>query len=139
MINNLASYFESEQEYYLQSIKYDRIVGDMPQNKYDLNCTDTISTEAYEEGKVRLTLKRKVAFKPEDFFELSIEFGAILSFKKEKKGEIDWDKVNLEDEFRNNGSFVLANLASRISLLIAEITSSFGQQPIILPVGISNE
>lgn len=138
MINNLASYFEPEQEYYLQSIKYDRIVGKTPQNKYDLNCTDTISTEDHD-GKVRLTLKRKVVFEPEDFFELSIEFGAILNFKKEKKGEIDWEKVNLEDEFRINGSFVLTNLASRISLLIAEITSSFGQQPIILPIGISNE
>ena len=45
--------------------------------------------------------------------------------------------MNLAEEFRKNGQFVLGNLMNRISLLIAEITSSFGQAPIILPPSIA--
>ena len=59
--------------------------------------------------------------------------------KKERKEEYDWDKINLAEEFRENGEFVLGNLMSRISLLIAEITSSFGQIPLILPPAIASK
>ena len=58
----------------------------------------------------------------------ALSYGAILKIKKERKEEYDWDKINLAEEFRENGEFVLGNLMSRISLLIAEITSSFGQR-----------
>ena len=45
--------------------------------------------------------------------------------------------INLADEFRKNGDFVTIQLMSRITLLIAEITSSFGQQPLILPTALA--
>lgn len=43
------------------------------------------------------------------------------------------------DEVRNNGEFVTNNLMARISLLIAQITTSFGQSPIILPPNVAKE
>ena len=76
-------------------------------------------------------------FDPEEIFELSVSFSAILKLNGEKKDDYDWTKINLAEEFRENGQFVLGNLVNRISLLIAEITSSFGQTPIILPSGIA--
>ena len=42
-------------------------------------------------------------------------------------------------EFEKHGDFVLENLMNRISLLISEITSSFGQSPIVLPPTIISE
>ena len=39
----------------------------------------------------------------------------------------------MAEEFRDNGKFVTDNLMSRISLMIAQITSSYGQSPLILP------
>ena len=51
----------------------------------------------------------------------------------EKVKEHDWHNMNMAAEFKENGAFVLNNLMSRISLQIAQITSSYGQVPLILP------
>ena len=56
-----------------------------------------------------------------------------MQFNEETKNEINWHEINLAEEFRANGDFVMQNLLNRISLLIAEVTASFGQSPIILP------
>lgn len=65
-------------------------------------------------------------------FELSVSFGAVLDFDEKRKSEYDWRNINMADEIKENGEFVLSNLFSRISLLIGQITGSFGQQPLIL-------
>ena len=138
MISNLTDYFETEQEFYLDKITYNRIEKKEETREYSLNCIDNIDVEANEDT-VKLTVTRVLKFDPEEIFELSVSFGAILKFKEEKKKEYDWTKINLAEEFRKNGQFVMGNLMSRISLLIAEITSSFGQTPIMLPPGIATE
>lgn len=136
MIDNLVDYFTNEQEFYLDKISYNRINKNRQVAEYILSCIDSIETGVDEDG-VKLTIKRVLKFDPEGVFALSVSFGAILKFNKEKKGEYDWKNINLTEEFRENGQFVLGNLMNRISLLIAEITSSFGQTPIILPPSIA--
>lgn len=136
MISNLVDYFSDEQEFYLENISYSRIDKKEQAKEYSLNCIDNIGVEVNEEV-VKLTVSRVLKFDPEEFFELSVSFGAILKFNEENKKEHDWKEIHLADEFRENGQFVLGNLMSRISLLIAEITSSFGQTPIILPPEIA--
>ena len=53
--------------------------------------------------------------------------------------EYDWFDVNLAEEFRENGDFITIHLMNRITLLIGEITSSFGQQPFILPPNLAKK
>lgn len=136
MISNLEDYFVDEQEYYLDKVFYNRIDRNEEIREYSLNCIDNIDVEINEDI-VRLTVKRVLKFKPEEIFELLVSFGVVLKFNAEKKGDYDWEKIDLEEEFRENGQFVWGNLMHRISLLIAEITSSFGQTPIILPPEIA--
>lgn len=136
MIDNLVDYFETEQEFYLDKVVYNRIDKKEEAEEYSLNCIDNIDVEV-NEGIVKLTVKRILKFKPEEIFELSVSYGAILKIKEEKMEEYDWDEVDFEEEFRENGQFVLGNLMNRMSLLIAEITSSFGQSPLILPPTIA--
>lgn len=69
---------------------------------------------------------------------LSVSFGAELKFNN-RKSEQDWMKINLAEEFMQNGDFVTTQLMSRISLLIGQITSSFGQQPLILPTMLAKK
>ena len=135
MIQNLAEYFLPEQEYYLDNISYKRIETFQQDKENNLKCTDSLTVEVMEET-VKITLMRSLNFEPEKIFSLSVSFGAILRFNPERKKEIHWAEINLAQEFRSNGGFVLANLLSRISLLIGQITSSYGQQPLILPIGI---
>lgn len=132
MINNLVDYFASEQEFYLDKVSYSRMDKNLKTKEYSLTCIDNLDAKI-DNDTVRLTVRRVLEFDPEELFEMSVSFGAILKFNEEKKSDYDWEKVNLVEEFRENGQFVLGNLMSRISLLIAEITSSFGQTPIILP------
>lgn len=131
MIDNFASYFLPEQEFYLDKISYNRIEKKNGAGEYSLNCLDNIEVEVGEDA-VRVTVRRSLKFEPEAVFELSVSFGAILQFMQDKKGEYDWSKIDLAEEFRENGQFVLGNLLNRISLLIAEITASFGQMPFVL-------
>lgn len=132
MIKNLADYFEEQQEFYLDKISYNRIEIGVQASKHMLNCIDRIEANVNEDI-VKLTVSRTIKFDPEEIFKLTVIYGAILKFKKEKKEDYIWREIDLAKEFKENGGFVLENLISRASLLIAEITSSFGQPPVILP------
>ena len=137
MIDNLADYFLAEQEFYLDKISYSRIDKREKAKEYSLNCTDSIETKVNGDT-LDLMVTRALKFDPEEIFELSVSFGAVLTFDKEKKNEYVWEEINLAEEFRKNGQFVLNNLMNRISLMIAEITSSFGQTPIVLPPTVAS-
>lgn len=135
MIDNLSEYFNKDYQFYLDSIIFNRIDTRNPVNQIQMNCEDQIQTHV-SARTVKLNLTRTVNFQPENLFSLSVSFGAILTIKEEKYKEYDWKAINLADEFKYSGNFVLDNLMSRITLLIGEITSSFGQQPLILsPAG----
>jgi len=135
MIDNLSECFNKEYQFYLDSITFNRIDNGNSGSQLQLNCTDQLQTNLYDRT-VKIDLTRIVSFQPENLFSLSVSFGAILTIKEEKYHEYDWRSIDLSKEFRNSGNFVLDNLMSRITLLIGQITSSFGQQPLILsPAG----
>lgn len=139
MIENLAEYFLQEQEFYLQNISYNRINKYVNKEEYSLNCIDNIQVDVNDNEGVRITVTRSLHFEPEELFILSVSFGAILRFVEDRKSEYNWHEINLAEEFRNYGAFATNNLMSRISLLIAQITSSFGQLPLILPPSVAQD
>lgn len=137
MIENLSEYFLPEQEFYLHKLVYNRIENSTLKMEYSLQCTDNINVEYNDKTGIRIIVTRSLSFEPEEIFRLSVAFGANLKFNPEKEKEYNWSEINLAEEFKNNGDFVTANLMSRITLLIAQITSSFGQQPLILPPSVT--
>lgn len=138
MITNLADYFLPEQEFYLQNITYDRIENTTDSENHTLNCLDNISVDTNDDT-VKITVTRTLKFEPEELFSLTVSFGAILKFNPQNKSEYKWRELNMAEEFRYNGDFVIGNLMQRITLQIAQITSSFGQSPIILPPSVSKK
>lgn len=133
MIDNLQQYFSPEQRFFLNEINY-RIIENSDQlDEYNLNCTDSVYVDINDDIGLSIVFTRVLKFEPENLFELSVSFTAILTFIKEKKDEINWCDIELAEEFRTNGDFVLKNLVSRAVLQIAQITSSSGQFPIISP------
>lgn len=139
MICNLQEYFKPEQEIFLDTINYRRIEnsGNELEQEVALLCQDNIKASVNGEG-VRIIVTRSLVFEPEKIFVLSVSFGAELKFNN-RKSEQDWMKINLAEEFMQNGDFVTTQLMSRISLLIGQITSSFGQQPLILPTMLAKK
>ena len=138
MIANLEQYFKSDYQFYLNRIKYDRIESEHKDGEVSLNCTDNISVTVNGDVGISLSVTRKMHFEPSVLFELEVSFGADLLFVKEKQEEINWNEIDLANEFKQNGEFVLQKIMSRMSLLIAQITSSSGQTPLITPPGIPN-
>ena len=138
MIKNLKDYFDVNQEFYLDKVSYRRIETQIHAERHLLNCNDRIEVKS-NENIVKLTVERTLKCDPEEMFELSVSYGAILKFKEDNKNDYNWSEINLSEEFKENGEFVLRNLLNRMSLLIAEITSSFGQSPIVLPPAIISE
>lgn len=132
MITNLSEYFLPEQQFYLHKIVYNKLDNVSSVEVLSLNCADNIYTELIGNEEVRVIVTRSLSFDPEEIFQLSVAFGADLKFNPEKRGEHAWNEVNLAEEFRDNGDFVTDHLMSRVTLLIAQITSSYGQQPLIL-------
>lgn len=139
MIENLSKYFLPEHEFYLQNISYNRIENSINSEEHSLNCVDSIKVDVEGNDSVRVTVTRALNFEQEELFELTVSFGAILKFEPTKKNDHNWHEINMAEEFRKNGAFVTNNLMSRISLLIAQITSSFGQTPFILPPNVASE
>lgn len=141
MIKNLIEYFEPEQEFYLEKVIYNRVEDqkDTTQDgkEYTLQCIDNITT-SISNDVLKILVQRQLKFDPEGIFGLTVSFGANLKFVESKKKEYDWNQIDLSNEFKINGGFVMGNLMSRISMLVANITASFGQAPIVLPPGINS-
>ena len=136
MIANLEQYFEKDYQFYLERIKFDRIDSKEDVGEVSLNCRDSISVVVNNDEGVTLIITRKMYFDPNVLFELEVSFGVDLKFIQEKKTEVEWDTVDLASEFKKSGEFVLQNIMSRMSLLIGQITASFGQAPLMTPPGI---
>ena len=139
MIRNLSEYFKPELEIFLDTVSYKRIekLNNNCEQELSLLCQDNLKVMTNEDG-VRIIVTRTLMFEPEELFALNVSFGADLKFN-ERKAEHEWTKINLAEEFGENGDFVTAQLMSRISLLIGQITASFGQQPLILPSVIAKK
>ena len=139
MIKNLSDYFRPDLEIFLDTLDYKRIENKNKdiEKEITLLCKDNIKAAVQEDG-VRIIVTRILEFEPEGIFTLSVAFGADLTFN-ERKAEQKWEELNLAEEFRESGDFVTAQLMSRISLLIGQITSSFGQQPIIPPLALAKK
>lgn len=133
MIKNLINYFDPVQEIFLDAVNYNKAntQSEKINTEFILLCHDNIKVDLYDEG-VRIIIMRTLTFEPDEVFNLSVSFGAYLKFNA-KKSEHEWSSINLAEEFRSNGDFVTAQLMNRITLLIGQITSSFGQNPIITP------
>lgn len=116
----------------MDTVSYKRIESECKEAKQEfaLLCQDNVKVSLISEG-VRVIVTRSLVFDPEKIFSMSVSFGTDLKFN-DKKSEYDWERVDLAEEFRENGDFVTAQLMSRISLIIGQITSSFGQQPLII-------
>ena len=139
MIRNLSEYFKPELEIFLDTVSYKRIekLNNNCEQELSLLCQDNLKVMTNEDG-VRIIVTRTLMFEPEELFALNVSFGADLKFN-ERKAEHEWTKINLAEEFGENGDFVTAQLMSRISLLIGQITASFGQSPLILPSVIAKK
>ena len=133
IVLDFNKYFTSDQEISLQHIEYKATDDQCTSETVSLRCEDNLTCETVTEDKISFIITRHLNFDPICFFDLTISYKFSLLFNKELKKEINWNGIDFEEEIKDNKDVCLGNLMSRISLQIAQITSSSGQMPIITP------
>lgn len=141
-MRDIVEYFEEERNLYLVKVEYhlnDEMDEDIP-DELTLDCEDSVTAEVYsEEAIVRVVFTRNLSFSPVGPYGLTVAFGLDLMISDEYVDTVDWDELNLAEEIMEDGGDILNELIARTSLLIGQITSSYGQAPLLTPSAIESE
>jgi len=138
MIKNLNEYFSNDYEFYLDNIEYVHKKKTHVTSEYVLHCLDRLETKEISDEQLEVKVTRSLAFDPDDLYNLNVTFVAILSYNMDRKKELKELSSDLSKDLISDGQFFLSNIMSRISLLISDITASYGQPPIISPPVIAS-
>lgn len=130
-------YFLHEHQIFLDNINYETLKLEKMSREVKLNCKDTIVAQLIDGKGVKFTFNRTMSFDPDGMFFLSVTFGVMMRFNLAYYEEIMWKNMDLAGEFKKNCPHILTNLMSRTSLMIAQITSAAGQNPIVTPGGVA--
>ncbi len=130
---DINQYIEPRQQTFLANVEY-RLLELSPTSKGSkMIVSDNLDATFLDSRHIKLVLTRKMHFEPAGLFEITVAFGTIITLKEDSYYLVDWKTYDVAEEIVNNSKNLVNPLASRISLLIGEITSSFGQLPVITP------
>ena len=134
---NFTEMFKENYSYFLNEINYKVITVGNINDKVDIKIQDNLEFKILGDTSLQIIANRVVRFNPNVVYELNVSFGAILEFKS--KGLVD-DNVDWNANFVQTpeGSNIIQSLLTRISLQIAQITSSYGLNPIVTPPNLMN-
>lgn len=128
---DFKKFFNNEYEFTLKKAMYDWIEVDHSTNDLRIKVDDHIKWDIIGD-RLEVTFSRDVGFIPKSLYTIGVVFCFGLTFRDDtvavEAKEIDWGK-----EFVEQANPYLENIISRASFLIASITSSYGQKPLITP------
>lgn len=125
-------YFLKECQIFLSHLEYD-FLSQPKQGENKLTIRDSVSAYDMAEDKVKIEISRSLDFGMGGVFDLRVVFGITLTKNPFSVNEIDWSQVNVAEEFKRSKAPLVGNIVSRMSMLIAQITSVAGQVPIVTP------
>lgn len=127
-------FFNDEYQFALKNAAYSWIENVAPGTELELNISDTIN--ATPQGKhLEVVFQRKAFFSPEALYSIDISFSFTLTFRNDSLAD-EAKSINWSEALVKNENPYLANVISRASYLIATLTSSYGQQPLVTPPNI---
>ena len=129
-MENFNQYFIKEKNLFLENINYETVKSDK-KAIMRLGCRDTVVAQLIGERGVKIIFNRRLAFEPEALFTLSVSFGVFLRFDPSRMGEVNWQEVNIVNEFTKANPAIMSELNARTTLLVSQITSSAGGVPIV--------
>lgn len=131
-MENFERYFLHEKKVFLENISYETVKAEGRPEKVEMGVKDTIVAQLMG-GGIKINFNRALNFRPEAMFSLSVTYSMLMIFDPSTKDEVDWKSTDIAGEFRRNCPHLLSTLMARTSLMIAQITSSAGQPPLITP------
>ena len=133
MLENIEQYFLPQGSIRISNIDYHVIDMPNPPQTATYNVNTELAVVPNDEY-ILVTAKKIFSFTPETEFSITVTFQAIIWFNPETKTAIDWNKINIADEIKNNPQFIDYELNSKFALLIAQITSINNGFPLIIEI-----
>lgn len=96
-----------------------------------LGVRDTVVAQVQAGRGVKVTFNRALSFEPDGPFTLSVSFEVMLMFNPRTAGEVEWKAVDVASQFRQKCPALMQTMMSRAALLVAQITSADGGNPIV--------
>ena len=134
MPNENPRLFFEDVKYSLEKISYKTLRSVSSDKEVEMKPLDEYKVQSLDFEKIVITVTRTISFEPKSHFSLSVEAGLFLPLtQNERKFVGSLDELNNYtithiDTIINNSS-----LMETISLLISQISSSYGRVPIITP------
>lgn len=129
---NFARHFLPMRHVKLANVSYET---DMPKlengTQVRLGVRDTVVAQVQAGRGVKVTFNRALSFEPDGPFTLSVSFEVMLAFNPRTAGEVEWKAVDVASQFRQKCPALMQTMMSRAALLVAQITSADGGNPII--------
>ena len=122
---------KGQQEIFLSNVNYNMSFVVNTNGETHLVVKDWLEV-SLENAKIKVIFSREVKTEPVELFELNVAMGCLLPIKEEFLKDSNWKIDELNKEIKDDKR-ILSGLISRVSLLISQITSSYGQSPIITP------
>ena len=126
-------YFTGDCSISLENVKYEKI------NEFEGNVTLEIKDDfkikknTINSSAVELIISRKLSFIPRSLVDITVSFGVGLELNEKYKGNNALDEDTLKNELFTEDNLITSIVMSRISLLISQLTSSYGERPIVTP------
>ncbi|MDE6597609.1 MAG: hypothetical protein K2K60_03110 [Clostridia bacterium] len=129
---DILNYIDKRQSSFLKSVNYR--IGDAGKRKKEakLEYTDKIEVNLNEKKSIEVIFTRELHFVPDSSFKISVSMGSLLYFNEKEIDNLELDKIDIVEEIKNCPP-IINKLISRTSLLISQLTSSFGSHPVITP------
>ncbi|MGN0318670.1 MAG: hypothetical protein ACI4E1_12140 [Lachnospira sp.] len=135
----LDKYFTGNCSISLENVTYnklDEIEGNVTLSvKDDLKIKENISNT----GFIDCIISRNLSFVPKSLVDITVSFGISLELNEKCKKTNTLDYDTLKKHLISEDSVIASIVMSRISLLISQLTSSYGERPIITPPSFMTE
>lgn len=126
-------YFTGSFSIALESVVYNKL--DEIEGEVSLRIDDVLEIKENKTNVENITaiITRSFSFEPKSLVEVSVSFEVVLELNDKYKNSDKLDLSLIRKELISEDSVIMSIIMSRISLLISQLTSSYGERPIVTP------
>ena len=126
-------YFTGSFSIALENVVYNKL--DEIEGEVSLRIDDVLEIKENKTNVENITaiITRSFSFEPKSLVEVSVSFEVVLELNDKYKNSDKLDLSLIRKELISEDSVIMSIVMSRISLLISQLTSSYGDRPIVTP------
>ena len=128
-----AEYFTGSFSIALENVVYNKL--DEIEGEVSLRIDDVLEIKENKTNVQNITaiITRSFSFEPKSLVEVSVSFEVVLELNDKYKNSDKLDLSLIRKELISEDSVIMSIVMSRISLLISQLTYSYGERPIVTP------